>query len=89
MSNNQEEPFLLSDYQMYQIRKLTKLTKQLEDIIREKNNFSNKILHAFGNPYPIEETHKKVYHVSGFRPIRMCEILFGKGGIKHGYRYCW
>ena len=36
-------------------------------------------MHAFGNPYPIEETHKKVYLVSGFNPLRMFKILFGEG----------
>ena len=77
--NNKEEPFLLSDYQMYQIRKLTKQLEEIHDTIRARNNFYNRILHAFGNPYPIEETHKKVYHVSGFRPLSMCKILFGEG----------
>ena len=81
--NNQEEPFLLSDYQMYQIRKLTKQLEDIRDTIRSKNNFCNKILGAFG--YPIKETHKKVYHVSGFKPIQMYKILFSQGleWIKH------
>lgn len=77
--NNKEEPFLLSDYQMYQIRKLTKQLEDIRDTIRERNNFCNKILYAFGNPYPIEETHEKVFHVSGFKPLRMFKILFGEG----------
>lgn len=79
MSNNQEEPFLLSDYQMYEIKKLTKQLEDIRDTIRAKNNFCNRILYAFGNPYPIEETHKKVYHVSGFKPIQMYKILFSQG----------
>lgn len=83
--NNKEEPFLLSDYQMYQIRKLTKQLEEIRDTIRAKNNFCNRILHAFGNPYPIEETHEKVFHVSGFKPIQMYKILFSGGlrWIKH------
>lgn len=77
--NNKEEPFLLSDYQMYQIRKLTKQLEDILDTTRAKNNFCNRILHAFVNPYPIEETHEKVYHVSGFKPIQMYKILFSEG----------
>lgn len=77
--NNNKEPFLLSQYQIYEIEKLTKQLEEIRDTIRARSNFCNKILHAFGNPYPIEETHEKVYHVSGFRPLRMCKILFGEG----------
>lgn len=79
MEDNNKEPFLLSPCQMYQIEKLTKQLEEIRETIRARNNFCNKILHAFGNPYPIEETHEKVYHVSGFRPLRMCKILFGEG----------
>lgn len=79
MEDNNKEPFLLSPYQMYQIEKLTKQLEEIRNTIRARNNFYNRILHAFGNPYPIEETHKKVYHVSGFKPLRMWKILFGEG----------
>lgn len=79
MSNNQEEPFLLSDYQMYEIKKLTKQLEDIRKTIKARNNFINYILHVFQNPYPIDETHEKVYHVSGFRPLSMCKILFGEG----------
>lgn len=79
MSNNKEEPFLLSPYQMAEIKRLTNELQAVRDRIRQRNNFCNKILYAFGNPYPIEETHKKVYHVSGFKPLRMFKILFGEG----------
>lgn len=79
MEDNNKEPFLLSPYQMYEIEKLTKQLEEIRDTIRARNNFYNRILYAFGNPYPIEETNEKVYHVSGFRPLRMCKILLGKG----------
>lgn len=79
MSNNQEEPFLLSDYQMYEIKKLTKQLEEIRKTIKARNNFINYILHVFQNPYPIDETHEKVYHVSGFRPLIMFKILFGDG----------
>lgn len=79
MEDNNKEPFLLSPYQMYEIEKLTKQLEEIRNTIRARNNFHNRILYAFGNPYPIEETHEKVYHVSGFRPLSMCKILFGEG----------
>lgn len=75
--NNQEEPFLLSDYQMYQIRKLTKQLEEIRDTIRAKNNFAETVLGAFNAP--MEEYHKLVYHVSGFNLKRMYDILFGTG----------
>lgn len=77
--NNKKEPFLLSPYQLHEIEKLTKQLEDIRDTIRVRNNFYNMVLHAFPNPYPIEETHKKVYHVSGFKPLRMFKILFGEG----------
>lgn len=83
--NNKEEPFLLSDYQMYEIKKLTKQLEEMSERIKAKNNFCNRILYAFKNPYPIKETNKKVYHVSGFKPIQMFKILFSGGlrWVKH------
>ena len=79
MEDNNKEPFLLSPYQMYEIEKLTKQLEEIRDTVRARNNFRNYILHVFQNPYPIEETHEKVYHVSGFIPLRMCKILLGEG----------
>lgn len=75
--NNKEEPFLLSDYQMYQIRKLTKQLEEIRDTIRARNNWAETVLAAFGAP--MEEYHKFVYHVSGFNLKRMYDILFGRG----------
>lgn len=77
MSNNQEEPFLLSDYQMYEIKKLTKQLEEIRDNIRAKNNCAETFLAAF--VAPMEEYHKFVYHVSGFSLKRMYDILFGRG----------
>ena len=81
--NNKEEPFLLSDYQMYEIKKLTKQLEEIRDTIRERNNFYDSILGAF--KCPIKETRKHVYHVSCFNLKVMYDILFGKG-LKWGNR---
>ena len=88
--NNKEEPFLLSPYQMAEIKRLTKELQAVTDRVRQRNNLFNMIMHAFKNPYPIEETHEKVYHVSGFKPFAMFDILFGKGlkwRKRHGIYY--
>lgn len=75
--NNKEEPFLLSDYQMHQVRKLTKQLEDIRDNIRAKNNWTETVLAAFN--YPMQECHKFVYHVSGFNLKRIYDILFGRG----------
>lgn len=78
--NNKEEPFLLSDYQMYQIRKLTKQLEDIRDTIRARNNWAETVLAAFNAP--MVEYHKFVYHVSGFNLKRMYDILFGRGLVE-------
>lgn len=77
MSNNQEEPFLLSPYQMAEIKRLTNELQAVRDRIRQRNNWAETVLAAFGAP--MEEYHKFVYHVSGFNLKRMYDILFGRG----------
>lgn len=77
MSNTKEEPFLLSPYQMAEVERLTEELQAVRDRVRERNNFFNVALGAFG--YPIKETHEKVYHVSGFKPLLMYKVLFGEG----------
>ena len=75
--NNNKEPFLLSQYQMYEIEKLTKQLEEIRDTIRARNNWAETVLAAFNAP--MEEYHKFVYHVSGFNLKRMYDILFGRG----------
>ena len=77
MNDNKKELLPLSDYQMHQIRKLSKQLEDISDTIREKNNFAETVLGAFNEP--MEEYHKFVYHVSGFNLKRMYDILFGIG----------
>ena len=88
MEDNNKEPFLLSDYQVYQIRKLTKQLEEIRKTIKERNNQIETILGAFNEP--MEEYHKFVYHVSGFKPIQMYKILFSQGlkwGRHKGFYY--
>ena len=77
MEDNNKKPFLLSPYQMYEIEKLTKQLEEIRKTIKERNNQIETILGAFNEP--MEEYHKFVYHVSGFKLKQMHDILFGTG----------
>ena len=77
MKDNNKKPFLFSPQEMKELRILTEKVQALTQRSRARRNLIDSILGAF--KYPIKETRKYVYHVSGFNLKVMYDILFGKG----------